>query len=158
MRRRTLLQSAVPTLALPLTGCSSESDESDESRRLGWLAILNFDTEPHIFDLRVERGGTTVHESSHTVEGKADNSVSGAVADCTWGETKGDYTVAVRLDGDEWSEQSLADDVERAEMDPDCAIAEVRYARYESEKFNFLLRADCSQVPDYDGGCTFANE
>lgn len=156
MKRRALLASLGAATATTTAGClSSIEDHLDTTVRLGWLGAHNFDTEPHAFDLRVERNGETVHESSHEVEEREDPVVHGAVADCTWGDAPGDYTVRARVDGGEWAARELSEIDEAYEGDVDCVVSKVEYREGRVE---ILIRGGCDRVDSYDGGCAFANQ
>lgn len=134
MNRRSLLASLAVTATVLPAGCLSSVRQSlDPTVKLGWFGVHNVDTDSHRFDLKVVRDGTRVHYSSHDVQGRAERTGSlnhGAVADCDWGSTPGDYAVGVRVDGGEWTETSAT--VREAECV--AAVAEYRnnteFSRY----------------------------
>lgn len=154
MKRRALLATLGTAASAATGGClGSIADRLDTTVQLGWFGAHNFDTDPHEFELRVERGGDVVHESAHEVEGFEDPVAHGAVADCTWGDEPGGYTISARVDGGEWVSREISEIDELYENDIDCATAEVRY-RNESTELYF--QTGCDRVDRYDGGCGFA--
>lgn len=156
MRRRALLVAVGATATTAAIGrFASPDDRLDATMRLGWLGTANFDADPHQFELRVERDGEQVHHSSHEVRGQDGNVVHGAVADCTWGSAPGEYTVFARVDGGEWTERSSSDFESYNRADVTCGVAEVRYR---SETCEIAFRETCDQIPEYDGGCAFADD
>ncbi len=157
MRRRTLLAAlGGSATAAASAGCLARVEDAlDRTTRLGWLGAHNRDVEPHRFDLRVERGGTVVHESSHEIRGRDGNYVHGAVADCTWGDADGRYRVGARVDSRDWTWESLSALDEAYRTPVDCATAGVEYGDGE---VSVRLQAGCSQVAGYDGGCAFADD
>jgi hypothetical protein len=153
VKRRALLAALGITTPIATAGClGSIADRLDRTVQLGWFGVHNFDTDPHEFDLRVERDGEVVHESAHEVAGFDGPVVHGAVADCTWGDEPGGYTVSARLDGGEWASRAISEIDELYENDLDCTTAEVQYRR-ESTRIHF--QPGCDRVDDY-GGCGFA--
>lgn len=150
MRRRALLASLGATTATLSTGCLTAVEERlTPSAQLGWFGAHNFDTEPHLFDLQVNRDGTRVHRSSHEIRARDGNYVHHAVADCEWGSTTGEYTVRARVDGNDWVEASLTEFV--SSNDADCVVAN---AEYHDDGLWFSLLDECNQ--DWDGKCEFA--
>ena len=123
--------------------------------RLGWFAVVNFDGQPHTFELRVQRGDEVVHESSHRLAGSGPSGSNGAVADCTWGDVRGEYTVRARMDGGEWRERDLSELRGSRDEKIECGVAE---ARYHHDVFGLTLAENCEEVLDYVGGCAFANQ
>ena len=168
MRRRTLLASAVIPTTVGATGClSSRRDETSASVRLGWFGIHNVDPESaHTFELAVERDGETVHQSTHEIPA-ADDSGSGvrsdgAVADCDWGRTAGDYTVRVRMDETAEAEESVT--AFANETDADCVVADAEYrnhdavSRYiDAKTLSIRQRDDCDN-DGYERRCSFTEE
>lgn len=155
MKRRALLATLGAAATTPTVGClGAVADRLDPTVQLGWFAVHNRDTEPHSFDLEVERGGEVVHRSSHDVRGYEDPVVHGAVANCTWGDEAGEYTVRARADGGEWVESNTSELNGSGGRDVDCVIAEAEYRRGETV---VSFRVGCDRVDHYDGGCGFAN-
>ena len=155
MKRRALLAALGVATSTATGGClGSVADRLDETVQLGWLAAHNLDAEPHGFDLAVERNGESVHRSSHEIDGKDDDFVHGVVADCTWGDAPGGYTVRARVDGGEWVTREISEVDGTYEGDVDCAIAEVEYRNGAT---SVAFQGGCDRVDDYDGGCGFAN-
>lgn len=168
MRRRTLLASAFVPTTVGTAGClSSIRGGLSTSVRLGWFGVHNVDPESaHTFELVVERNGETVHESTHEVAA-ADSSGNGvrsdgAVADCDWGQTAGDYTVRVRMDGTVEAEESVTAFAD--ETGADCVIADAEYrnhdavSRYQDGKtLHIWLKDDCTN-DGYERRCSFTEE
>lgn len=153
MRRRAFLTAVGTSVAMGTAGClESLEDRLDTSIQLGWFVGLNFDTESHQFELRVTRDDTQVHQSSHEIPPRDGSYIHSAVAECTWGDIAGDYTVGARVDGNEWVEESLTEVDTVSNQDVDCAIAE---ARYRNGALSIFRRSGCDQ--DYDGMCPFTN-
>lgn len=165
MRRRTLLASACATLTTADAGCvSSIRDLRSPSVRLGWFGVHNGDPESaHVFDLEVERDGETIHESSHEVAAaellNPGLRMDGAVAECEWGEKAGDYTVRVRMDGEEEAERSVTEFAR--DTDAECVVAEAEYrnddatSEYMSGKrLSIFLREQCDD-DGYVNRCPF---
>ena len=128
-------------------------DTIDSSSTIGWLGVDNYDTEPHQFEVQVKRDGTFVHESSHTIQERGANVVHGDDVDCTWGDTAGAYRIRARIDGTDWVEQSVADAVDGT---VGCVTARVTYGD-RGDSLDIFIRENCEEVPDYPGGCEFAN-
>ncbi|OAQ51104.1 hypothetical protein HTG_19177 [Natrinema mahii] len=135
--------------------------------QLGWFGVHNADPESsHTFTLVVERDGNVVHESSHDVDAAEDHDPGvesdGAVAECTWGETAGDYSVRVRMDGEEEAEESIS--AFAAERGAKCVVAEAEYQNYDATN-GFLdgkrLTITLLETCDNDGylrRCSFTQE
>lgn len=152
MHRRVLLAAAGSTALAASAGCLTRvRDALDRTMRLGWVGAHNRDTDPHRFDLRVERDGTVVHE----IRGRDGSYVHGAVADCTWGDAAGRYRVGGRVDGGDWTWESLSRLDEAYRTPVDCATAQVLYA---GDEVAIRLQAGCGRVASWGGGCAFANE
>ncbi|WP_256410316.1 hypothetical protein [Halorubrum rubrum] len=103
--------------------------------QLGWFGVHNVDPESsHTFTLIVERDGNVVHESSHEVDTAEDHdpgvASDGAVAECTWGGTAGDYSVRVRRNGEEETERSIS--AFAAERGANCVVADAEYQNYDA--------------------------
>ena len=151
MYRRALLTSIGATSLS--AGCLSPIENRFEpSVRLGWLAAHNFDTEPHLFELKVERDGTKVHYSSHEIEPREGDSVDGEVAECDWGSTPGNYTVFVRVDGGGWVAESVTEYAMSMDSDVDCVIAD---ADNRDGRLGWYLSNRCDG--DHTGICPFTN-
>lgn len=157
MRRRTVLASTGLATAGLYSGCLERS--GDPPARLGWVGVDNYSPDRHRFRVEVLRGETTVQESTHEIAGRSDDTVHGAVLECTWGDERGPYTVRARVDGGEPSARSIEDAVaDDSTMEaPDCVVATVQYELGNSESFTFRIRDSCEAVPTFDGGCAFAN-
>jgi len=154
VKRRALLAALGVASTTTTAGClDSMTDRLDTTVQLGWLGAHNFDTDPHQFHFRVERGGEVVHQSTHEVAAYEDPVVHSAVADCTWGDEPGGYTISARVDEGEWVSRDISEIDEAYENDVDCAIADVYY-RDETTKIYF--QTSCDRVDHYDGGCGFA--
>ena len=167
MRRRALLSAAVG-VTVGSTGCLASIRSSNRQMvQLGWFGVHNADPESsHTFTLIVERDGKVVHESSHEVDAAEDHDPSvasdGAVAECTWGDTAGDYSVRVRRDGEEETEKSIS--AFAAERGANCAVADAEYENYDATS-EFLngkrLSISLLEACDNDGyvrRCSFTQE
>lgn len=155
MRRRSFLTALAFTPLGAGSGCLSRTQgQAARGMHLGWYAVANHDTESHHFGLRVERDGEQVHRSSHEVQGRDENDIHGAVADCTWDDTAGDYSVFARVDGGEWVAESLSGTESGQEMT--CGIVEAKYRHGDVDGLTFWTQNTCTNVRQYDGGCEFA--
>src|SRR6056297_201626 len=143
MHRRSFLATVGTSVSLFGGGCLSLLEDS--SIQLGYLDVGNFDGEQHEFEVQVERNGTRVHASSHSIAGKEGNVVHSEAVECTWGSTAGEYTVSARVDSNEWKSQSLlpADSVVSSETD--CVVVGVWY-RF--DRLEFQIGSGCNR--DYD--------
>jgi hypothetical protein len=153
MRRRALLASLGATATLSAGCLTTVTERLDESVQLGWFGAHNLDDEVHQFELRVERGDTQVHNSTHVIQPKEDNHFHGAVADCTWGSTSGDYTVLARVDDNEWVAASLTELAASWNSDVGCVIADAMYHR--EGEVEIVLGNGCDR--HYDGMCSFTD-
>lgn len=160
VRRRVFIFGLPIGLTALQGGCTRFLRDRDEpTATLGAASITNFDTEPHRFQLRIEREGERIHDSAHELDGTAGGEgedygrVDTEIVDCTWEEVAGSYDVAVRLDDGEWVEQSVN---ARLDEDAECVIAEVRYDDLEADDFEFVIHDDCNRLVDTDEGCPFA--
>ena len=152
MNRRALLGSLGISLASSLGGCLEAMSSPDTSTRLGYLGIENFDAEAsHEFDVRVERDGTEIHASSHTVEATSGPTLGAAVVDCTWDPVAGEYVISARIDGGEWTEQPIWP---LFDTTPECVTANIRYDRLGSEELFVAASADCEQLRRVSLGCS----
>ena len=167
MRRRALLSAAVG-VTIGSAGClASIRDSNRQMAQLGWFGVHNVDPESsHTFTLIVERGGNVIHESSHKVDAAEyhDPGVEsdGAVAECTWGDTAGDYSVRVRRDREEEVEKSVS--AFAAESGANCVVAAAEYENYDATS-GFLngkrLSLSLLEACDNDGylrRCSFTQE
>ena len=152
MNRRALLTSIGAATALNAGCLSSIEDKLNPTVQLGWLAAHNYDTEPHLFELKVDRDGTKVHYSSHEIESRDGASLNGAVAECDWGSTAGDYSVFVRVDGGRWVKESLTEFAISRDRDIDCVIAD---ADNHDGHLGWYVSDRCDG--DHTGICPFAN-
>ncbi|WP_423745027.1 hypothetical protein V5735_03075 (plasmid) [Haladaptatus sp. SPP-AMP-3] len=90
MQRRALLVS----LSTGVTaGCVGIFDALEAT--LGHFDVMNYDDEPHVFRVRIERDGSTVHRFSRRVE--HDDPIAIRAADRTWGTTPGRYTLSLSV-------------------------------------------------------------
>jgi hypothetical protein len=164
MHRRRFLAGVGTVTTGVIAGCLNSFGETDTSAmQLGWLGVSNFDTEPQTFELRVVRDDERVHSSTVDVSGLTEGFVPGHVAECTWDNSKGKYTVAARVDRKEWAEQRLSKDLDEHHSGnfregADCAAVSALYDQYDRGRFRFHI-TDCTRyVSGYEGGCAFANE
>ena len=149
MRRRTFLASAGTVSSALLSGC--QSPLADRSVRLGYLDVVNSDSEPHRFHVRVHRDDDRVHDSTHEIDGVDGNVHHGEAVECSWGDTAGEYVVSARVDGEEWHEQSLVPAESMVSSGTDCVVVGVWYR---TDGLGFQVAAGCDR--DYDGLCSFA--
>lgn len=168
MRRRALLASAVVPVTVGGSGClSTVRSVLPTSVQLGWFGIKNADPESaHTFELMVERDEETVHESTHRLKA-ADASGNGgrsnaAVADCDWGQTAGDYTVRVRMDGTLETEESVTAYADRRGADCVIAIAEYRnhdaVSHFQDGKNLAIWLEDQCGEDGFVGRCSFTED
>lgn len=157
MRRRSAIKTCGVLIAGVSSGCLSSVRETvNPTTQLGWFGVHNVDTDSsHQFDLEVNRDGETVHTSTHTVDAAREldgggQYNDGAVAECTWGSTPGDYTVRVRADDNEWVEESIAEFA--ISKDVDCVVADAEYR----STLSIYLKEGCDR-DDYDRMCSFTN-
>jgi hypothetical protein len=151
MNRRALLGSLGVPLTSSLGGCLEAVSPPDTSTELGYLGIENFDTEAsHEFDVRVERDGSEIHTSSHTVEATSGSTLGAVVVDCTWGPVAEAYVISVRVDGGEWTEQPMAALFDTV---PECVTATIRYGRLGSGDPLVAASTNCDQLRRVNLGC-----
>lgn len=160
MHRRALIRS-IPAIGIAsVAGCLDRVPTVGETK-LGWFGIYNYhEKSGHLFDVRIERDGTVVHESSHRIEAfehDADrDSPPHSVVSCTWKDIAGDYTIFVRSDNRDWHRYGVLDGVVNP---PACVMAFVRYGddfgpSDNPPKFTFVIDEDaCTEVRSVQGGC-----
>ena len=158
MRRRGFVTIFGMLSAVVSVGClSSVREVVNPTAQLGWFGVHNADTDSsHRFDLEVERDGDLVHSSSHTVEAAREyegggQHNDGAVAECEWGNTPGDYTVRVRVDGNEWVEESVTEFA--TSRDVECVVADAEFR----STLTIHLKEGCDRN-EYDRMCSFTSE
>ena len=158
MRRRDFVKTLSILIAVGSGGCLSHIQETvNPTTQLGWFGVHNADRDSsHRFDLEVERDGNIVHSSSHTVEAareyeRGGQHNDGAVAECDWGSTSGDYTVRVRVDDSEWVEESVTDFA--TSRDVECVVADAEFR----STLTIHLKEGCNQE-GYDQMCSFTSE
>lgn len=150
-------------MATSSSGCLEFSrDVFDSSSTIGWIGVMNYDTESHQFEVQVKRDGTLIHESSHTIPERGDPIIHGTALDCTWGDTAGKHKIRARIDGNEWIEQSVDGAIDGT---VECVTVRVQYGdqtdavdRRVSDSLDIFIRENCEDVSEYNGGCEFANE
>lgn len=87
------------TLALG-SGCLNLiSSGSDASPKLGWVVAKNYHSNTQRLEIRIERGDSVVHESSHEIAGKTVGRIPGEVLEYTWGTTPARTPYADELPG-----------------------------------------------------------
>lgn len=144
MRRRSFLATIGLSATASTAGCiDSALDGGERGIQLARFSVGNLDSDPHRFDLRVERDGETVHRSTHRVRGTSEDIIHGAVADCDWGTTPGTYEVFVRVDGGEWTAKPLSEVRDGWRDSVECATAHAEY--YENGNLWIRLRDDCER-------------
>lgn len=163
MNRRDLLLTTGLGGSLSLCGCTGPVPLAVETT-LGLFAIYNYHQEDaHQFDVRIERDGSVVHESSHRLQAfdAESDSPPHAVVSCTWDDTPGEYVVFVRSDGREWKQFSVIDGVARSVRPPECVIALVRYGDETGPSenpptFTFVLdETECTEALGSPNGCSW---
>lgn len=157
MRRRSIIKTCGVLIAGVSSGCLSSVRETvNPTTQLGWFGVHNVDTDSsHQFDLEVNRDGERVHTSTHTVDAAREldgggKYIDGAVAECTWGNTPGDYSVRIRADDSEWVEESITEFA--LSKDVDCVVAVAEYR----STLSIYLKEGCDRY-DYDQMCSFTN-
>jgi hypothetical protein len=90
-----------------VAGCLSAAGTS----RLGKVTLTNRDDDPHEVQFRVTWDGDVVHDRTYDLAAADPETgdASGAVPDRTWPEEAGQFRVAARLAGGEWSRVDPAD-------------------------------------------------
>jgi len=161
MRRRALLASCGFAAVAASSGCLSLT--SAPPPKLGYVVVANYDTAPHRFQVQVLREETVVHDSTHDLAAATEQD-SGAVVgssevlECTWGAEPGPYVVRARVEGGEWIEQAVAETIEDSSMEGvECVTGKVGYEQPGHSGLRVAIRDNCEDVPNYDGGCAFAN-
>lgn len=119
--------------------------------------MVNWDKdEDHTVDVRVERDGSAIHESIHTVRKMERNQAQAAIIDCTWDDVAGEYLVFARTDGNnDWRKFNL---LEAADQSPDCVVTAVQYGKLggiaEERPLNVEVRNRCDEIGEnYEEGC-----
>ncbi|WP_197075855.1 hypothetical protein [Halostagnicola sp. A56] len=82
------------------------------------------------------------------------NILSGTAVNCTWGNTAGTHRISAKIDDSDWIEQSVAEAIDGS---VGCVTARVTYGDG-SDTLDIFIRENCDDVPEYNGGCEFANE
>lgn len=141
MRRRALLAAVGLSTAVSTGGCL-DTVFGNDGIHLARFSATNHTADPVEFDLRVDRDGETVHRSSHRVRGMGDGRIHGAVADCDWASTAGEYEVFARADGSDWTSKPLEDVGDGWRDSVDCATALAEF--YEDDVW-LRVRADCDR-------------
>ncbi|WP_224269018.1 hypothetical protein [Haloprofundus salinisoli] len=153
MYRRGFLCSLGLLAASSFTACLDRIPFSERTTTLGRLTVSNHDSDSgHEFSLRVERDGTVVHESAHSVERMEQNRLPGAIADCTWSPVAGRYVVSARVDRGEWHEFDL---LEQTDQSPECVVTSVHYepGPNTDQPVYVIVRADCDRYAGAVGRC-----
>ncbi|WP_277543806.1 hypothetical protein [Haloarcula laminariae] len=120
MNRRGLLCSFSIPAATSVGGCLGLDSVFNGSVTLGAVLLENRDPDSsHRFDVRVKRGGKTVHTGSYTVQSRPDEFIRTRFVDCTWREVDGNYSIVARVDDGTWGEYSILDGVDNK---TDCAV------------------------------------
>ncbi|ELY53476.1 hypothetical protein C491_21346 [Natronococcus amylolyticus DSM 10524] len=158
MDRRTFLGSGGVAVVALGAGCSSLAEWNDpDPVRLGGVSLHSADTESsHRFDAEVLRDGDVVHASTHEIRAARELDGGGqrnygALVDCEWGSSRGNYAVRVRVDGGDWEMESVPELVEASELDDDCVLVD---ATYDSSTW-IRLEGSCDDG-DPDHACEFA--
>jgi hypothetical protein len=114
MDRRSVLATIGAVGIAAGSGCLDPFRYLGSELRVPWLAIDNETPESRQIDVRLDRDGTTVHNSSHTLD-----SGERTVIECTWEDVEGAYAVAGRLTDGEWKTLRVENQFQRL---PDCAV------------------------------------
>ncbi|WP_277542494.1 hypothetical protein [Haloarcula laminariae] len=122
MNRRRLLATTGLGLGSLSAGCLSRFTDASEGQ-LSEVTVLNSAPGPRTVSVRVHRGDELVHESTHELKGSDHAMVSATAVEC-WGEEPGEFVVAARLDGGDWTERNVTDGAEA-----DCVEAHVSAER-----------------------------
>ncbi len=123
MRRRDFLGAVSVPAVVSLGGCQTLTNIIGGSVRLGAVVLENHDPDStHQFDIRVERGGKTVHSGRYTVPASPPDYASGMrLVNCTWDDEPGQYAAVARVDGGSWEKYEIQD-----EGDADCLVCSVQ--------------------------------
>lgn len=152
MRRRALLSTFGTSAVLSTAGCLDAVGAAfDEPMHLARFTAFNDDVDRHTFDLRVDRNGEVVHQSSHRIQGKDDDRIYAESADCGWGTAKGNYEVFARVDDGEWTGKILTEVTDDWRNTVECATAEAWFG----DQLAILLDDDCDKLAQghWDGAC-----
>lgn len=147
MKRRPLLAIGGSLVTSTVAGCIDHVPTVGATT-LGGVGIVNYDAErSHQFDVRIERDGTVVHQSSHQLAADDDQARDPPQVgiSCTWDRTAGEYTVFIRSDEREWER---FDPLNRTAMPPDCVVVETLYGddfgpSDDPPTFTFQVEEDC---------------
>lgn len=158
MQRRALLKTTAVSLGALSAGCLSPVlDSENPAVQLAFVGVQNADPDAaHVFEIEVERDGEHVHRSTHEVAAATplDNGfrLDGAVAECEWGSTPGDYTVRVSIDGVEERERSVT--AFASETGAECVLAEAEFrnhdatSEYQTGSSLAIFLRDCDRWED----------
>lgn len=144
----------LPTVCLG--GCLEAVDPRRPEIELRQFSIANWTEEPARIDVRVERDGETVHEATYELEPRRDRVLGGATIDCSWGDTRGDYTLFAREDGGEWVSASLSEATGGFLETVDCATVLGDYRGPGS--LDLIVRQNCGGISDSDTPCPVEDE
>jgi len=150
MKRRRLLATAGSALTVTSTGCLGFFEDEEPTVRLGQVIVSNADVDPHEMQVEVHRDGEVVHQSGGVIPPE-DDRMGGYVAECTWGDTPGEYVVVAEADG-ESAESNLT---QRYGDYADCVMAMVMYREQDGL---LVLSADNCDLDETDTACAFAKE
>jgi hypothetical protein len=153
MNRRALLASLATAGAVSTTGClDGFTGTQDEEFQLGYVAVHNLTQNAQQVTIRVTRGETEVHRSTHDIAGQDGSVVESAIPECDWGSASGRYEVAVRVEDGEWTTESF-EDYDTDGGDCPIAIAEDKYRGEDQLSLGHRRACDYDNPPD--GLCSF---
>lgn len=93
--RRTLL-STVGAGVAAIAGCQSDGGSNEVA--LARIELVNFDDQPVIFDLEVQRNSETMYDERHRIGPSSGQKANGTTVDEQWMRTSSQYEVSVTVD------------------------------------------------------------
>lgn len=157
MKRRNLLGTLGAAGVSSSAGCLDSLPIGKSQTKLARLSVANFDTDDTVkIDIRVNRDGSVVHESTYTIDEAGANTAQTAIVNCTWDDNAGEYIVSARLAGtDTWQTFELLDETDGS---PACVIARVQHGNFptgpDQNSLSIDVMARCDEIGEnYVGGC-----
>lgn len=158
--RRRLLSIVGSVPLLTLSGCLDQFISSSlPATTLGRVVIRNYHDDPQEFEVQILRDGTVVHESSHELDGNPQRTISWKPLECTWGDELASYTLRGRVIDSEWTELDVSLAIENSDiMDEttECVIASGNFDRQGEDSLTWIIRDECDELSDREGGCDHA--
>ena len=154
MNRRQFLAASCAGTIVSISGCLSLFDSTVQ---LGGLSVVNYDNESKEIEIRVERDGTTLRESTIELPETDDPTVSTAErkpVECTWDDDDGEYVIEASVSGGELNSFEVAENVE-----DDCVAVEIEV--YQDDTVNYSTTSCSGLAPgrrETPWGCPFLEE